>query len=119
MAILLITDGKASLNDFQDDVVRRPDVQAMISRVDFYDSPAADAAGLDTMRTVIDIQLKDGRTISGQADYGKGSPQDPLASTTLWRNSRDARNMRAFRARQPRRSRRACAILMGWKMSVC
>jgi len=78
VAILLITDGKASLNDFQDDVVRRPDVQAMISRVDFYDNPAADAAGLDKMRTIIDIRLKDGRTISGQADYGKGSPQDPV-----------------------------------------
>ena len=78
VAILLITDGKASLNDFQDDVVLRPDVQAMISRVDFYDNPAADAAGLDKMRTIIDIRLKDGRTISGQADYGKGSPQDPV-----------------------------------------
>jgi len=58
--------------------VLRPDVQAMISRVDFYDNPAADAAGLDKMRTIIDIRLKDGRTISGQADYGKGSPQDPV-----------------------------------------
>jgi 2-methylcitrate dehydratase PrpD len=78
MAILLINGGHASLGDFQDKVVRRPDVQAMVHRVDFYDNPAADAAGLDKMRTIIDIRLNDGRTISGQADYGKGSPQDPM-----------------------------------------
>ncbi|ABE37086.1 Conserved hypothetical protein [Paraburkholderia xenovorans LB400] len=78
MAILLINGGHASLGDFQDNVVRRPDVQAMIKRVDFYDNAAADAAGLDKMRTIIDIRLTDGRTISGQADYGKGSPQDPV-----------------------------------------
>ncbi|PLZ03519.1 MmgE/PrpD family protein [Burkholderia sp. WAC0059] len=78
-AILLVTGGEASLGDFQDDVVRRPDVQAMIRRVDFYNSPAADAAGLDKMRTIIDLRLKDGRTLSGQIDYGKGSPQDPAS----------------------------------------
>jgi 2-methylcitrate dehydratase PrpD len=78
IAILLVTQGRASLGDFQDEVVRRPDVQAMVARVVFYDNPAADAAGLDKMCTYIDIRLKDGRTISGQADYGKGSPQDPV-----------------------------------------
>ncbi|MFM0199390.1 MmgE/PrpD family protein [Paraburkholderia fungorum] len=79
MAILLVTGGEASLAEFQDSVVQRPDVQQMISRVDFYDSPVADAAGLDKMRTIIDLHLKDGRTLSGQADYGKGSPQDPAS----------------------------------------
>ncbi len=79
MAILLVTGGEAGLADFQDAVVRRPDVQDMIRRVDFYDNPAADAAGLDKMRTIIDLRLKDGRTLSGQIDYGKGSPQDPVS----------------------------------------
>jgi 2-methylcitrate dehydratase PrpD len=78
MAILLVTGGTAGLADFQDAVVRRPDVQDMIRRVEFYDNPAADAAGLDKMRTIIDLRLKDGRTLSGQIDYGKGSPQDPV-----------------------------------------
>jgi 2-methylcitrate dehydratase PrpD len=79
MAILLVTGGQASLGEFQDDVVQRPDVQQMIRRVDFYDSPDATAAGLDKMRTLIEVHLKDGRTLTGQADFGKGSPQDPAS----------------------------------------
>ena len=30
------------------------------------------------MTTIIDIHLKDGRTISGRADFGKGSPANPM-----------------------------------------
>jgi hypothetical protein len=31
------------------------------------------------MTTIIKISLKDGRTISGRADFGKGSPSDPMS----------------------------------------
>jgi 2-methylcitrate dehydratase PrpD len=31
------------------------------------------------MTTIIDIHLKDGRVISGRADFGKGSPADPMS----------------------------------------
>ena len=31
------------------------------------------------MTTIIDIQLKDGQTISGRADFGKGSPANPMS----------------------------------------
>jgi 2-methylcitrate dehydratase PrpD len=31
------------------------------------------------MTTIIDIQLRDGRTISGSADFGKGSPANPMS----------------------------------------
>ena len=30
------------------------------------------------MTTIIDITLSDGRVISGEADFGKGSPADPM-----------------------------------------
>lgn len=77
MAILLI-EGRAGLAEFTDETVLRPDVQAMIARVDFGVHPEAEAAGYDKMTTIIDIRLKDGRTISGRADFGKGSPADPM-----------------------------------------
>lgn len=77
-AILLI-EGKASLAQFTDAVVRRPDVQAMVRRVHYQVSPAAEAAGYNKMATVIAIHLKDGRTISGRADFAKGSPADPMS----------------------------------------
>jgi len=78
MAILLV-DGKAGLPQFTDETVLRPDVQAMIERVNFGVHPVAEAAGYDKMTTIIDIHLKDGRTISGRADFGKGSPANPMS----------------------------------------
>ncbi len=78
MAILLLTR-RAGLPEFTDEVVNRPDVQAMIRKVDFGVHPEAEAAGYDKMTTIIDIALKDGRTISRRADFGKGSPANPMS----------------------------------------
>jgi len=78
MAILLL-ERKAGLPEFTDEVVNRPDVQAMIKKVDFGVHPDAEAAGYDKMTTIIEIALKDGRRISGRADFGKGSPANPMS----------------------------------------
>jgi 2-methylcitrate dehydratase PrpD len=78
MAILLL-DRRAGLNEFTDATVHRKDVQAMIAKVDFGVHPEAEAAGYDKMTTIIEIALKDGRVIRGQADFGKGSPANPMS----------------------------------------
>jgi 2-methylcitrate dehydratase PrpD len=77
MAILLL-EGRAGLNEFTDEVVMRPDVQSMIEKVDFVVDERAEAAGYHKMTTYIDIELVDGRTVSGMADFGKGSPDQPM-----------------------------------------
>ena len=71
--------GKVGLAEFTDDVVNRPAVQQMIRRIHFGVNPVAEAAGYDKMTTIIDIHLKDGRTVSGRADYAKGSPANPMS----------------------------------------
>jgi 2-methylcitrate dehydratase PrpD len=78
MAVLLI-EGRAGLNEFVDEVVVRPDVKAMIEKVDFVIDERAEAAGYHKMTTYIDITLRDGRKISGMADFGKGSPANPMS----------------------------------------
>jgi 2-methylcitrate dehydratase PrpD len=78
MAILLL-DGKADQTKFTDAVANRPDVQEMIGRVRFYTDPEAETAGYDKMTTILKITLKDGRVISGRADFGKGSPANPMS----------------------------------------
>jgi hypothetical protein len=35
------------------------------------------------MTTIIDIELTDGRKISGTADFGKGSPANPMSDAEL------------------------------------
>jgi 2-methylcitrate dehydratase PrpD len=77
MAILLL-EGRAGLSEFTDEVVMRPDVQAMIQKVDFGVDPEAEAAGFHKMTTIITITLSDGRVIRGSADFGRGSPAMPM-----------------------------------------
>jgi len=78
MAILLLR-GKAGLGEFSDQVVQRADVQEMIDHVNFYVDPEAENAGYDKMTSLLKIHLKDGRTISGRAEFAKGSPSNPMS----------------------------------------
>jgi 2-methylcitrate dehydratase PrpD len=78
MAILLL-DGKADQTKYTDAMAARDDVHKMVERVHFYVDPEAEKAGYDKMTTILKITLKDGRTISGRADFGKGSPVNPMS----------------------------------------
>jgi 2-methylcitrate dehydratase PrpD len=82
MAILLV-ERKAGLEQFTDEVVNRADVQALLRRVDFGVNVEAEAAGFDKMTTIIDVELDDGTVVHGAADFGKGSPADPMSDDEL------------------------------------
>jgi 2-methylcitrate dehydratase PrpD len=76
---ILILKRRAVLGQFTDATVKRPDVQDMMRRITFYVDPEAEAAGFDKMTSLITIHLKDGRVLSGRADFAKGSPTDPMS----------------------------------------
>ena len=82
MAILLL-ERQGGLEQFTDEVVNRPDVQAMIQKVHFGVHPEAEAAGFDKMTTIIEIELDGGKVVRGQADFGKGSPANPMTDAEL------------------------------------
>ena len=82
MAILLL-ERKGGLEQFTDAVVNRPDVQRMISKVQFGVHPEAEAAGFDKMTTIIEVELDDGKVLRGRADFGKGSPANPMTDDEL------------------------------------
>jgi 2-methylcitrate dehydratase PrpD len=82
LAILLL-ERRAGLAQFTDAVVNRPDVVAMIEKIDFGVHPEAEAAGYDKMTTIVDVELLDGRVVSGRADFGKGSPANPMTDDEL------------------------------------
>jgi 2-methylcitrate dehydratase PrpD len=82
MAILLL-ERRGGLEEFTDAVVNRPDVQAMIAKVDFGVNAEAEAAGFDKMTTIVEVELADGRTVCGRADFGKGSPANPMTDAEL------------------------------------
>jgi 2-methylcitrate dehydratase PrpD len=78
LAILLL-ERKAGLSQFSDKVVQRSDVREMMSKINFYVDPAAESAGFDKMTSILKITLKDGKVITGQAAFGKGSPANPMS----------------------------------------
>lgn len=82
MAILLL-ERKAGLQQFTDQVVNRADVQAMIRKVQFGANPEAEAAGFDKMTTIIEVELNDGNVLRTRADFGKGSPANPMTDDEL------------------------------------
>jgi 2-methylcitrate dehydratase PrpD len=82
MAILLV-ERKGGLEQFTDEVVNRRDVQEMIRRVSFGVHPEAEAAGFDKMTTLIEVELDDGTVVKGRADFGKGSPANPMTDEEL------------------------------------
>ena len=82
MAILLL-ERKGGLHEFTDEVVNRADVQAMIRKVSFGVHPEAEAAGFDKMTTIIEVELADGRVLQARADFGKGSPSNPMSDAEL------------------------------------
>ena len=82
MAILLL-ERKAGLEQFTDAVVNRADVQALLRRVDFGVHPDAEAAGFDKMTTIVEVELDDGTRVKGTADFGKGSPANPMSDREL------------------------------------
>jgi len=77
LAILLL-QRMANLGDFSEKVVQRADVQDMITRINFYVDPEAESAGFDKMTSILKIHLKNGKIISGQAAFAKGSPSNPM-----------------------------------------
>src|SRR5712671_3663541 len=77
VAILLLRR-KAGLAECTNRVVQDARVQEMIAKVRYYVDPEAESAGFDKMTSIIKITLKSGKTISGRASFGKGSPADPM-----------------------------------------
>src|SRR5438552_11565315 len=55
MAILLL-EREAGLAQFTDEVVNRLDVQALVQKTDFGVHPDAEAAGLDKMTTIVEVE---------------------------------------------------------------
>ena len=80
--------------EFQDDVVRRADVQEMIKRIHFYIDPVAESAGLDKMTSIMKITLKNGKVINGHAEFAKGSPSNPMSYEEVGRQIPRLRGIR-------------------------
>jgi 2-methylcitrate dehydratase PrpD len=74
---VILTRGRASLAEFEDDVVHDPEVLAIASRVGYELDPT-----IDYPRQFVGhlrVRLKDGRVVEEWQDHPRGGPDSPMA----------------------------------------
>ena len=73
---VILTRGRASLAEFEDDVVRDPEILAIASRVGYELDPT-----IDYPRQFVGhvrVRLRDGRTVEESQDHPRGGPDSPM-----------------------------------------
>jgi len=82
---------RAGLVEYSDAVVNRPDIQETIRKIDYtvFSDEEAQANGWHLWTTFLDLELKDGRTLSARADAAKGSASMPMTEDEVSEKFRD------------------------------
>lgn len=88
MAILIL-ERKAGIHQYATEVVRRPDVRTMMAKVKPYLNAEVEARGFARIRSVIEVQLKDGRVLKAEAETSRGTPERPMTQAELEEKFRD------------------------------
>jgi 2-methylcitrate dehydratase PrpD len=80
---ILLLRRRAGLQEFTDEVVHSPEVRDMMTRVHTYHSPEIEAKGAEKMRSLVEVRLKDGRTLQREAFTSRGQPDRPMSREEL------------------------------------
>ena len=80
----IILRRKAGIREFTDEFVSSEPVQQMMPRVTGIFDPKIEALGFDKIRSVVEVDLTDGRTlVEASSDKYRGGPDNPLTQTEL------------------------------------
>jgi 2-methylcitrate dehydratase PrpD len=75
---------KAGMREFTDEFVHSPAVQRMMARVETILDPIIEAQGFDKIRSIVEVDLNDGRRLVEQADERyRGGPDRPFTREEL------------------------------------
>ena len=77
---ILLLKRRAGTQEFTDEVVRSPEAREVMKKVKTYHNPEIEAKGSDRIRSLIEIQLKDGQVISREAETSRGTPERPMGT---------------------------------------
>ena len=77
----ILHEGRCGLSEFNRELVNRADVRSTMGLVDYgvFSDAEAKSNGYMLNTTFLDIELKDGRTLSERVDWGKGSKSNPMS----------------------------------------
>jgi 2-methylcitrate dehydratase PrpD len=75
---------KAGVREFNDEFVRSPEVQALMRKVERVLDPEIEAQGWEKIRSTVEVDLADGRTLVEKADERyRGGPDLPFTRAEL------------------------------------
>jgi 2-methylcitrate dehydratase PrpD len=81
---------KAGIREFSDEFVQSAPVQAMMAKVQRVLDPAIEAKGWERIRSTVEVDLVDGRTLSQDADERyRGGPERPFTRDELYEKFSD------------------------------
>ncbi len=70
-----------TLEEFTDDAVQNPDIQALMGRINMYVDEQYDNLGfMNTSPANIQVYLRNGELITGRCDIARGNPDNPLST---------------------------------------
>jgi 2-methylcitrate dehydratase PrpD len=76
--------GRAGIHEFTDEFVRSTPVQRMMARVETILDPEIEARGFDRIRSIVEVELEDGRLLVEEADERyRGGPDRPFTRQEL------------------------------------
>jgi 2-methylcitrate dehydratase PrpD len=80
---ILVLEHRGGINQFTDEVVRRPNMREMMSRVSPYLHEDLEAMGFQRIRSLVEVTLKDGTELSREASTSRGTPERPMMQQEL------------------------------------
>ena len=81
----LLLRRKAGIQEFTDEFVRSAPVQAMMKKVTKVRDAGIEARGFERMRSIVEVDLADGRTLVQEADERyRGGPEKPFTRGELY-----------------------------------
>lgn len=75
---------RAGLREYVTTVVTSNELQTVMKKITTIQDPEVAAMGTDKMRSIVEVELTDGRIISRLADTARGTPEKPLKSHELF-----------------------------------
>ena len=80
---ILVIERKGGIAQFTDETVMRRDVREMMARVEPYLHQGLEAEGFQRIRSLVEVELKDGSRFTKEASTSRGTPDRPKSREEL------------------------------------
>jgi len=80
---------RAGLREYTTEFVNSPAIREAMKKVKTILDPEIARMGTEKMRSIVDVELKDGRVLSRLADTARGTPEKPLKGDELYGKFRE------------------------------